>query len=288
MTTQPTWLLKSEYPFESNYFDHQGVKQHYIDVGKGETLVFVHGTPSWSFDFRNVIKVLALSYRCIAIDHIGFGLSAKPADFDYSPQAHAQRLEAFISHKKLTDLTLVLHDFGGPIGLAYALRHPANVKRIVILNSWIGSSKDDPEFIRFTRLLKSPLLPFLYLYLNFSPRFLLPASFGSKKLPAYLRSQFTKPFASVSQRYGTLAFAHALLNDQEWFEYLWSNRQLLGDVSCLFIWGLKDRFITEKYLDKFKNGFSNHKTFLLSHAGHFPQEEEPDKVAAVIFDFCKS
>lgn len=288
MTTQPTWLLKSEYPFESNYFDHQGVKQHYIDVGKGETLVFVHGTPSWSFDFRNVIKVLALSYRCIAIDHIGFGLSAKPADFDYSPQAHAQRLEAFISHKKLTDLTLVLHDFGGPIGLAYALRHPANVKRIVILNSWIGSSKDDPDFIRFTRLLKSPLLPFLYLYLNFSPRFLLPASFGSKKLPAYLRSQFTKPFASVSQRYGTLAFAHALLNDQEWFKYLWSNRQLLGDVPCLFIWGLKDRFITEKYLNKFKNGFSNHKTFLLSHAGHFPQEEEPDKVAAVIFDFCKS
>ena len=75
---QPQWLDKSEYPFAPEYFSINGNKLHYIDEGQGETILYVHGTPSWSFDFRNIIRKLKNEYRCIAVDHIGFGLSSKP------------------------------------------------------------------------------------------------------------------------------------------------------------------------------------------------------------------
>src|SRR5690606_39868781 len=97
------WLDRSAYPFTSNYFDINGQKLHYIDEGNGETIVFVHGTPSWSFDYRNVIKKLKANFRCIAIDHVGFGLSDKPEYYDYSTRNHGKTLEKFVLEKNLED-----------------------------------------------------------------------------------------------------------------------------------------------------------------------------------------
>src|SRR5688572_5015084 len=123
------WLDKIEYPFHSNYFDVDGHKLHYIDEGQGENILFVHGTPSWSFDYRNIIKDLSQSFRCIAIDHIGFGLSDKPEHYDYSTINHSKTLEKFILNKELSNFTLVVHDFGGPIGLNVAIHHPEKIKK---------------------------------------------------------------------------------------------------------------------------------------------------------------
>jgi haloalkane dehalogenase len=234
---QFNWLDKSEYPFTPNHFSVNGQKLHYIDEGSGETLLFVHGTPSWSFDFRNVMKRLKSDYRCIAIDHIGFGLSDKPKHYDYSTINHSHTLEKFIIEKNLSNITLVVHDFGGPIGLNVAINHPEKIKRIVILNSWLWSSKSDSDFIKLSKILKSPLLPFLYRYLNFSPRFILPKSFGTKKISKTLLNQYTKPFANSSQRNGALAFAKSLLNDQDWFEGLWNKKDSINRKPVLFIWG---------------------------------------------------
>jgi pimeloyl-ACP methyl ester carboxylesterase len=282
------WLDRSAYPFTSNYFDANGYKLHYIDEGEGETILFVHGTPSWSFDFRHVIKQLQSGYRCVAIDHIGFGLSDKPEPYDYSTQNHSQTLEKFILEKALNDITLVVHDFGGPIGLHFAIHYPDKVKRLVILNSWLWSSKNDPEFVTLSRLLKSPLLPFLYRYLNFSPRVILPKSFGDRKLSKKLRKQYTKPFADRTQRNGPLAFARSLLNDQDWFEALWEKVDKISAKSTLFIWGMKDPVIKPKYLEKFENRFSNARTVRLETCGHFPQEELPEVVTTSIIAFIAS
>lgn len=279
------WLDKSEYPFASNYFNVNGQRLHYIDEGKGETILFVHGTPSWSFDFRNIIKGLKTDYRCIAVDHIGFGLSDKPEHYDYSTQNHSMTLEKFVVAKKLDDITLVVHDFGGPIGLRFAIDHPEKVKRLVILNSWLWSSKDDPDFVKLSKVLKSPLLPFLYRYLNFSPRFILPGSFGKRKLSKQIRRQYTKPFADKTQRNGALAFAMSLLNDQDWFEQLWNKRHAISDKPTLLIWGMKDPVIKPHYLEKFQSGFGNATTVKLETSGHFPQEEEPEKVTKGMLDF---
>ena len=212
------WLNKEAYPFTSNYFNVNGQKMHYIDEGKGATILFLHGTPSWSFDFRNIIKELIFQYRCIAIDHIGFGLSDKPQDYDYTTQNHSHTLEKLIFHKQLDNITLVVHDFGGPIALNFAIKYPEKINRIIILNSWLWSSEKDPDYIKLKKILKSPLLPFLYRYLNFSPKIIMPSSFGDHKISKEILKQYTKPFANKSQRNGALSFAKSLLHDQGWFE----------------------------------------------------------------------
>lgn len=281
------WLDTSEYPFSPRFFGINGHQLHYIDEGQGETLLFVHGTPSWSFDFRNVIKALKSSYRCIAIDHIGFGLSDKPAEYDYSTQNHSRTLEQFILEKDLHDITLVVHDFGGPIGLHTAIRHPERIKKLVVLNSWLWSSENDPAYRRLRKILKSPLLPFLYTRLNFSPKYLLPKSFGNKKISRKLLRQYTRPFANASQRRGTLAFALSLLNDQEWFEALWTQKEVISQKPVLFLWGMKDPMIGPHHLEKFISGFPQSQAVRLDTCGHFPQEEEPAKVEEAIRDFMQ-
>ncbi len=279
------WLDKSEYPFTSNYFDINGQKLHYIDEGKGDTILFVHGTPSWSFDYRNIIKTLKDNYRCVAIDHIGFGLSDKPEHYDYSTQNHSITLEKFVLEKHLNNTTLVVHDFGGPIGLNFAIQHPEKIKNLIILNSWLWSSENDPDYKKLKKILKNPLLPFLYRYLNFSPKFILPQSFGDKKLPKNLLKQYTKPFADKTQRNGAVTFAKSLLNDQDWFEELWYKRKTISEKPTLFIWGMKDSVIKPHNLDKFQSAFINSTTINLETSGHFPQEEQPEKVTKSIDEF---
>lgn len=281
------WLDTNEYPFQSHFFSINGHKLHYIDEGKGKTLLFVHGTPSWSFDFRNVIKALKPHYRCIAIDHIGFGLSDKPYIYDYSTINHSLTLERFIHEKQLSDITLVVHDFGGPIGLSCAMRNPQLFSKIIILNSWLWSTQDDPEFKRFFMYLKSPLIPSLYRYLNFSPRFILPSSFIRNKPDKSILNHYTKPFANSRQREGALAFAYSLLNDQKWFEELWSNRSLISEKPTLFIWGMDDPIIKPHILTKFTDGFINARSVQLKGIGHFPQEEAPEQVGNEIVSFLK-
>lgn len=284
----PHWLDKSAYPFPSNYFSVNGYRLHYIDEGQGEVILFVHGTPSWSFDYRNVIKKLMPHYRCIAIDHMGFGLSDKPRHYDYSTINHSKTLEKFIIEKQLNKFTLVVHDFGGPIGLNVAFNHPGRIHKLVILNSWLWSSQTDPDFIKLSKVLNNPLLPFLYLYLNFSPRFILPQSFGNHKLSKETLKQFTGPFANKSQRYGALAFAKSLLHDQSWFEELWNKRPGITNKPILLIWGMKDPVIKPHHLYKFISGFSDAQVLKLETSGHFPQEEEPEKVSEAICHFMEA
>ncbi len=276
------WLDRNEYPFTSRYYDVEGSRLHYIDEGEGQILLFVHGTPSWSFDFRNVFKALRHSYRCIAIDHIGFGLSDKPSGVDYSTLAHSKRLERFIIDLNLHDISFVLHDFGGPIGFHFAICCPERVKNLIILNSWMWSSEGDPEYIRIKKVLKSPLMPLLYRYFNFSPRFILPRSFGDRKLSKKIQAQYTAPFLNRKQREGMVAFAHSLLNDQEWFQKLWESRDIINDKPALMIWGMKDPILSPIYLKKFQEGFPLNEVVALPTCGHFPQEENPKEVVEAI------
>jgi len=280
-----TWPDTREYPFSPHYFHTGKTRMHYIDEGAGEPLLFVHGTPSWSFDFRHVIRELSSSYRCIAVDHIGFGLSDKPREYDYSVQNHSATLQKFILQKDLHNLTLVLHDFGGPIGFDAALRLPGRIQRIVFLNSWLWDSSEDAAYKKMLPLLRSPLLPLLYRWFNFSARFVLPASFGEKKITPHILQQYTRAFAGRNQREGTLAFARSLLNDQPWFETLWQRREILAGKPVLLVWGMKDPVIGVQHLQKFRSGFPGADVLEIASAGHFPQEEEPAQLSAALRAF---
>lgn len=275
---QTNWLDKQEYPFQAQYFSFGPERMHYIDEGQGNPLVFVHGTPSWSFDFRHVIRNFRSDFRCIAMDHIGFGLSDKPSGYTYSTRKHAQHLETFLLEKKLENITLVVHDFGGPIGFDFALRHPEKITRIIVLNSWLWNSENTPEYARIRKVLKSPLAAFLYKQLNFSARYILPRAFGDKKISKPIHRHYTRPFSRKSERQGTWAFAQSLLQDQSWFGELWEQRELLARVPVLCIWGMKDPILPAAYAERFASGFPCCQVVQLSSCGHFPQEEEPEQV----------
>src|SRR6516165_91136 len=126
------------YPFESHYFDSNGLRLHYLDEGRGDPIVMLHGNPTWSFYFRNLVLALRGRHHCIVPDHIGCGLSDKPTaeQYDFSLKSRIDDLEQLLEHLNLRDnVTLVLHDWGGMIGMGYAVRHPERIRRLIVLNT---------------------------------------------------------------------------------------------------------------------------------------------------------
>ena len=123
------------YPFRSQYLTLSGWKYHYVDEGSGDPLVMLHGNPTWSFYYRALIAAFSPTHRVIAPDHVGCGLSDKPQAYSYTLAQHINNLEALLDALELERLTLFLHDWGGPIGMGYALRHPERVKRFVVFNT---------------------------------------------------------------------------------------------------------------------------------------------------------
>jgi pimeloyl-ACP methyl ester carboxylesterase len=280
------WLNTNEYPFKHHYFKVNDTTMHYVDEGEGEVLLFVHGTPSWSFEFRNVIKFLSKKYRCIAIDHIGFGLSEKPAKYDYTVQNHTASLLKLITHLQLNQFTMLVHDFGGIIGLAAAEQIPEKIKGLVILNTWCRSIQDEPEYKKMKMILGSPLMPLLYRYLNFSAKYILPAAFGERsRLTPEIHQHFLRPFSKASERNGTIAFAKSLLRDQDYYASIGKKLSILKDKPVLIIWGMKDEFITEKHLLWMQEQFPGSKVVRYDDAGHFVLEEKSVVAGPVIAEF---
>lgn len=280
------WLNTKEYPFAHNYITVDGAQLHYIDEGQGEVLLFVHGTPSWSFEFRNVIKYLSKKYRCIALDHIGFGLSDKPAGYDYSIQNHTATLLKLINHLQLNQFTMLVHDFGGIIGLAAAEQIPDKISKLIILNTWCRSIQDEPEYKKMKGILGSPLMPFLYRYFNFSAKYILPAAFGERsRLTPEVHQQYLKPFGNAGERNGTVSFAKSLLRDQDYYESIGKMLPVLKNKPVLIIWGMKDAFITEKHLLWMQEQFPTAEVVKYEDAGHFVLEEKSVVAGPVIEAF---
>lgn len=281
----PKWLDRILYPFQHHQLQLQEGQLHYIDEGTGSPIVFVHGTPTWSFVWRQQIKPLSRQFRCIAPDHLGFGLSDKPAAFSYTPEAHADNLETLIEYLQLKDITLVVHDFGGPIGLRYALRHPENVKHLVILNTWMWSLQEEKQLTKISKFMSGGLGRFLYLNLNFSARLLLPRGYHQRKhLTKDVHQHYLRPLSSSSQRLGSWNFAKALHESSPYFDQIWEQREKLRPIKKLLIWGEKDALLPLHFLERWKLNFPEAKVAPLQ-AGHFLQEEKGGEVADIIRQF---
>ena len=121
---RPAWVDDELFPFESQFIDIDGHHVHYVDEGSGPTLLFLHGNPTWSFDYSQIIKSLRGEFRCIAVDYPGFGLSVAAPGYRYLPSEHAEVIGKFVDALRLSGATLVAHDWGGPIGLATVQHHP--------------------------------------------------------------------------------------------------------------------------------------------------------------------
>lgn len=282
------WLDRDLYPFTSRFLEVDGGRLHYVDEGPrdGPVVVLVHGTPTWSFLYRDVIRELSGSARCIALDHIGFGLSDKPQDgFAYTPEAHAKNLVALLDHLDVRDATVVLHDLGGPIGFAAALERPARVSRVAVVNSFAWSVADNEDASRISDFLGTGLGGWLYEARNLSAEVLLPAAFSDDHEPsdAVLR-HYTHPFADETTRRGPLRIGQQLTGSSSFYASLWSRRTELHDKVALLVFGLEDPTFGPVALTRWREAYPSARVVELPGVSHFPQEEAPLELARALAD----
>ena len=280
----PDWLDRGEYPFESRWLDVEGGRMHYLDEGEGAPIVMVHGTPTWSFMYRHLVKGLRARHRCLAPDHLGFGLSERPATWSYRPADQARNLARFIDTLGLKDTTLVVHDFGGPIGLAYALDHPENVRRLVIFNTWMWSTSGDRHFEVFGRLLGGRLGRVLYERFGFSVRVMLRHAVADKT--RYTRA-VERHYLRALDGHATWVCARELLGSSAWYDGLWQRRERLARIPALLAWGLQDNAFGA-YLPRWRSVFQRAEVLPLADCGHAPPEERAPEVLPVLERFLET
>ena len=287
----PSWVDRDLYPFEGRMMELPGEGSlHYVDEGPAGDgagpVVFSHGTPTWSFDWRGLVRALAPRHRCLAVDHLGFGLSERPWGADYSPEGHAQRFRAWMDALDLRDATLVVHDFGGPIALPVALEQPGRVSRLVVFNSWMWSLQGDPHIERGARLMSSRLGRWAYRSLNASLRIITPSAYADRShLTPRIRAQHLAPFTGIDSRERVLwTLARALLGSSAFYADLWERRAALAGVPTLIVWGTKDTAFRPAHLARWREAVPHARVVELP-VGHWPMEEAPAEVERAIRDF---
>lgn len=283
MNQRPDWLDQNEYPFKSHYFPTPYGNMHYVDEGNGDPIVIVPGNPSWSFEGRELIKGLAGQYRCIGVDHIGFGLSDKPEHFSYLPQDHAKNLEALLTSLDLDRITMVVGDWGGPIGLSYAIGHPERMKAIVITNSWLWSVKNDWYYVGYSLIMGGPLGRWLIRNRNFFADKVVYTAFGDKsKLTPHIHKHYMAPYTRPEERKGHWVFPGQVSWAAEWLDSLWQQREKLADKIKVLAWGGKDIAFREKELQTWMRAFPQAQVLRFPNSGHFIPEENPAELVAAI------
>lgn len=283
-----SWLDRKAYPFAPHYFGAGEGRMHYVDEGAGRPVVMVHGLPTWSFLYRQLIGALAPGYRCVAPDHLGFGLSDKPRDAAYRPEDHARRLASFIEQLGLRDIVLAVHDFGGPIGLSYALERPDNVAALVVFNSWMWPLDGEQTVRRSDLLLRGPLGALLYERMGFSMRVMMPYGWGkSSPLTPALHQQYRMVAPSPGDRRPQLAMARSLLGSNDWFAGLWARRERLRDRPALLLWGLRDPTFMGHELPRWHEVLPGAEAHSFDEVGHFVPDEAGEQAAPLVRSFLE-
>ena len=289
--------LYPNYPFQPHYFDRgSGLRMHYVEEGQGAPVLMVHGNPSWSFYYRNLVKALSDTHRCIAPDHIGMGLSDKPDDvsYAYTLKQRIDDLEAFIASLKLTQpLTLVMHDWGGMIGMGWAVRHPEQVARLVILNTGafpLPPEKAFPWPLKLTRTWLGTLL-----VRGFNAFAYGTTLIGCRRnhMPADIANAYCAPYNSWANRIATLRFVqdiplspadagYAIVKHAE------SNLHIFKDTPAMIGWGGKDFVFDAAFLRQWQQHLPNAKVHLMPDVGHYVLEDAADELIPIITQFVRS
>lgn len=279
---------KNEYPFNSKEFSLPAGKMKYVDEGTGEPVVMVHGNPTWSFVYRHLIKCLSSTHRCVAMDHLGFGLSDKPEGFSHRPQEHAKNLEMLLDTLKLENITFIVQDWGGPLGLSYAINHPQKCKRIIILNTWMWSTAGDKSFEGFSKFMGGPIGRFLVNRANLFAGPVMKSSVKNKtSFSKHIHDHYTKVLSSPVERRGSHILPKQIMEANGWLNELWTRSEVLKDIPVLILWGMKDVAFKSKELERWKGLFSNKDVITYQDAGHFIQEDLGEDLCTPIKDFLQ-
>jgi haloalkane dehalogenase len=282
------------YPFESHTLDRGGLRYHYLDEGDGQPVVMVHGNPTWSFYFRELVKGLRDSYRCVVPDHIGCGLSDKPGDdrYAYVLERRVDDLEALLDHLGLDrGVTLVMHDWGGMIGMACALRRPERIARFVMLNTaafLMPTGKSLPWRL-WALHGRNPLASLLARGFNlFAWGATLMAT--AKGLPRAVRAGLIAPYDSWANRIATLRFVQDIPlrpGDRSYALAKWvdDNLLLFKEVPMLICWGERDFVFDSHFLNEWRRRFPKAEVHSFADAGHYVLEDAREEIVALVRGF---
>ncbi|MFF2776129.1 haloalkane dehalogenase [Streptomyces sp. NPDC058052] len=270
------------YPFTSRWFDSSAGRVHYVDEGTGPPIVFCHGSPTWSFLYRHIVKELRGRYRCVAVDFLGFGLSERPAGFTYTIAEHTAVLGELIDHLRLDGFVLMGQDWGGPIGLGAATTRADRVRGIVLGNTafWPIEQVANRAFsvIMSSRPMQRRILERNLLV----ERFLLGST--GPTLTAAEADHYRMAQPTQEDRRGLTAMPREIRAARPLLEELARDvPALLGAKPALAVWGMRDMvFRPGACLPRIRAAFSRLEVVELPRAKHFVQEDAPDRIAAAI------
>jgi haloalkane dehalogenase len=274
-----------DYPFAGHWLEIDGLRMHYVDEGSGPPVLLLHGEPTWSFLWRKLIPPLVDSgRRALAPDLFGFGRSDKPADVSwYSYDRHVASVERLADALGLRGMTLVVHDWGGPIGLRFAVEHEELVDRLVVLDTGIGGGRPPSDtWLRFREVVRA------------AGREVDPArlveSGTARGLSGDVRAAYAEPFPTPESKAGMLAFPDLVPAEEDHPNTAPMNRVRDALRSwtkpTLVVWGAEDRALPPALADAFAELIPGAgPPVVLANAGHFLQEDQPGDLAAAILGF---
>lgn len=285
---------KHIYPFESNFLElDKGLRYHYVDEGSGPPVVMVHGNPTWSLYYRQLVTLLRDRYRCIVPDHIGCGLSDKPDDsrYEYSLAQRADDLARLIDTLGLEKVHLVMHDWGGMIGMTWASRHPAQVDKVVLLNTaafHLPPSKPLPPALGLAR--NSRLGSFLVRRFNAFSRAAASVACTRNPMSRELKDAYTAPYDSWKNRIATLRFVQDIPlkpgdRGYEIVSEVAASIPSFNDRDVFIGWGLKDFVFDAHFLREWERLLPNAAVHRYDDAGHYVLEDAWDDLKPLLDDF---
>jgi pimeloyl-ACP methyl ester carboxylesterase len=293
------WTFGGTWPYEPKWLSTDGIRIHYVDEGPrdGEPVVMLHGNPTWSYLYRRFIAaVTEAGFRAVAHDELGFGRSDKPSSpRAYSIQRHVQHFSALMDDLRLDDVTLVVQDWGGPIGLGWAGDHPDRVKRLVLLNTWAGGLPPDyPKPPMLFGLLRLPVLGELLVKGAhvFVRVFLFRGGTHPERLGENEQAAYLAPHPSWASRAGVLAYPRLIPWEAGHITaplgaHIEDNLDRLSGKPVLIVWPVQDRGFKQPSLAFWRARFPDADVREIEDAGHYIQEDAHEHVIPLLLDFLR-
>ena len=265
---------------------------HYVDEGNGEPVVLVHGDPTWGYLYREFIRPLSEGYRCIVPDHMGMGKSGIPrSPYPYRLQHHINNFETLLLSLGLTDITLVLHDWGGPVGLGFAIRHPKLIKRLVLMNTWAFARWPGGPFPKLIEIIRSERGENFVLKRNGYVRNAIVGTTHNKhKISHTVLDAYLAPYPTPESRLALLCWSRDIPtneNDPSYSEMEQIEKHLaqFDQLPILLIWGMQDPVLPPAVLELWQKIFPKASVSQINNASHFLQEDAPENVRNCVTDF---
>jgi len=279
---RPAWVDDKLFPFESRFMELGGHVVHYVDEGRGPVLLLLHGNPTWSFVYRDVITALSGSFRCIAPDYPGFGLSTPAPGYQFHPGDHAQVVTEFVDRLDLHDITLVAQDWGGPIGLSAALRQRDRFSGLVLGNTWGWPVNGDLHFEVFSHLMGGLVGRQLIEHFNLFVNVMIPAGHRRRRVTAAEMTHYRQALPTARRRRPSAVFPKDITAARPFLTDLERGLPSLGNLPALIIWGDADVAFREKERQRWESLLTRHHTVVLAGAGHYLQSDAPTDFADAI------